>query len=640
MGVTPTIARDLSAENFAEEKFRLAVESCPNGMVMTDSAGRIVLANTETGRLFGYRCDELIGQMIEILVPERLRNGHLQRRIGFARRPEPRRLEESRELFGRRRDGSEFPVEIGLNPIRTREGLLVLSVIVDISERKRVDRLKDEFVSTVSHELRTPLTSIAGSLGLLMGGAAGTLPEPAARLISIAQSNSQRLVRLINDILDIEKIESGQIAFKFKRLGARSLVEQVIEANRGYADGFRVRVRLEATAIAGEVYTDPDRFTQVITNLLSNAIKFSPLDDEVVIGVDQREETVRITIRDHGPGIPAEFRPRIFEKFAQADATDARQKGGTGLGLSIVKQIVTRLSGIVGFEDAAVGGTIFYVELPGWTQVAARAIDAEQSPQVARILLCEDNPDTALALREGLRPFGFSIDFAHSPVDAIIRAQTAAYAAVLVDLDLPDSEGIGLVRLLREQPEIYKAPIVVMSAGGRWNEGNLDSSQLPVLASIEKPVDVDRLAQILDRAIVRDANGRPQILHVDDDPDVLELVESALGSIARVVSAGSIEEAHRALSAHHFDLAILDISLGPASGLDLLPQLRSRRGAPIPVIIFSAHAAELKATRQVKASRQVKANLDKSSSASLKDLVGAVHDRLMLGSTRKQKESA
>ena len=200
--------------------------------------------------------------------------------------------------------------------------------LVDISERKRTERLKDEFVSTVSHELRTPLTSITGSLGLLMGNAAGKLPEPAARLLAIAHANSQRLGRLINDILDMEKIESGQVIFNLKRLDVQSLVEQTIEANRGFAQGFGVRLRLDdALAAAGTVHADPDRLAQVVTNLLSNAIKFSPAGEEVVVAVAKRSKTIRISVRDHGHGIPAEFKPRIFEKFAQADATDARQKG-------------------------------------------------------------------------------------------------------------------------------------------------------------------------------------------------------------------------------------------------------------------------------------------------------------------------
>jgi signal transduction histidine kinase len=239
------------------------------------------------------------------------------------------------------------------------------------TERKRLERLKDEFVSTVSHELRTPLTSIAGSLGLLTGNAPGMSSGPAARLLAIAHSNSQRLVRLVNDILDIEKLESGHVVFDFKPVEIGSLVEQTIETIRGFAEGHHVRIRFEATLAVEDVRADADRLAQVVTNLLSNAIKFSLPGGEVVVAVANREATdlVRISVRDHGPGISVDFRPRIFERFAQADATNARRKGGTGLGLSIVKQIVDRLGGEVGFDDAPGGGTVFYVELPIWRDI-------------------------------------------------------------------------------------------------------------------------------------------------------------------------------------------------------------------------------------------------------------------------------
>jgi signal transduction histidine kinase len=233
-------------------------------------------------------------------------------------------------------------------------------------ERKRLERLKDEFVSTVSHELRTPLTSIAASLGLLMGKSTGPLSGPAARLLEIAHTNSERLVRLVNDILDIEKLESGRVTFEFGRIEVRSLVEGAVEAIGSFAEGHGVRVRIDAAIAVNEARADTDRLAQVVTNLLSNAVKFSPPDSEVVVTVETNADVVRILVRDHGSGIPAEFKPSVFERFAQADATDARRKGGTGLGLSIVKQIVDRLDGEVGFGDAPGGGTIFRVEVPIW----------------------------------------------------------------------------------------------------------------------------------------------------------------------------------------------------------------------------------------------------------------------------------
>jgi signal transduction histidine kinase len=236
------------------------------------------------------------------------------------------------------------------------------------TERKRLERLKDEFVSTVSHELRTPLTSITGSLGVLKAKAAGSLSVPAARLLEIAHNNSQRLVLLVNDILDMEKLESGHAVFQLKRVEVRPMVEQTVDSIRGYAEGHSVKVRIAGGAAVGDIRTDTDRLAQVVTNLLSNAIKFSPAGGEVIVAVEKgsQVDAVRITVRDHGPGIAADFKSRIFERFAQGDATNARRKGGTGLGLSIAKQIVDRLGGDIGFADAPGGGTVFHVELPVW----------------------------------------------------------------------------------------------------------------------------------------------------------------------------------------------------------------------------------------------------------------------------------
>ena len=378
------IAHDITERRAAEENFKLAVEACPSGMLMADRTGRVVMVNTEIENLFGYRREELVGQSIEILVPERLRTQHFAERRNYAAKPVVRRMAAKQDLVGRRKDGSEFPVEIGLNPIQTRGGVLILSVIVDITERKRLERLKDAFVSTVSHELRTPLTSICGSLGLLMGTAAKDLPERTVRLLSLAQSNSERLVKLVNDILDIEKLEAGQVVFKFKLVGLRPLIDQAVDANRGYADTYLVRLRCDFQA-DGDVWADPDRLSQVVTNLISNAIKFSPPDGEVVVAVNGVNGGFRLSVRDHGAGIPAEFKPRIFQKFAQADGTNTKKTGGTGLGLSIVKEIVTRLSGTVGFAAASGGGTVFYVDLPRVEQPAVK----ERLPQAASVVAAQ-----------------------------------------------------------------------------------------------------------------------------------------------------------------------------------------------------------------------------------------------------------
>jgi PAS domain S-box-containing protein len=610
-------------EKVAEEMFRQAVESCPSGMVMADSAGRIVLVNGEIERMFGYQRDELIGRSIDMIVPGHLHAEHVQHRDKFIAKPEIHHMVVGHVPVGRRKDGSEFPVEVGLNPIQAGDDILVLSVIVDTSERKRMDRLKDEFVSTVSHELRTPLTSISGSLGLLVGQWSGKLPESAARLLAIAHKNSQRLVRLLNDILDIEKLESGRVVFNLTQVDVRLLVEQAIEDNRGFAEGYGVCVQLDAASGDGEVNADPDRLAQVVTNLLSNAIKFSPADEEVLVAVEKIDDIVRISVRDHGSGVPVDFKEHIFAKFAQADGTNSRQKGGTGLGLSIVKQIVERLGGDVGFDDAPGGGTIFHVELPAWEGAAGREIDLESEAGAPRILLCEDDRDTSIAVRERLQRDGFAVDFAYTMTAAIQRATASVYAAILVDLQLPDGDGVGLILWLRAQTQYRNTPIVVTAGDPDRGRNDVRSSRLNVLDWLIKPVDFEHLARILKSAIASQPCERPRVLHVDDDYDVLALVTHALRATADVVSADSIESARRALATDRIDLVVLDIMLGADSGLDLLPNLRDSLGNAIPVIIFSARGAGFPCDDQIEVAFA-------KSSSSLNSLVAAVRDRLTL----------
>lgn len=597
-----------------EELFRLVVEACPNGMLMTDHAGIIVLVNTKTEQLFGYSREELVGGSVDILVPARLRSHSDE----FTLRPVA-----GRDFLGRRKDGTEFPVEVGLNPIEVGGSHLVLSAIVDISERKRMEHLKDEFVSTVSHELRTPLTSISGSLGLLVGLWASKLPESAARLVAIAHTNSQRLVRLINDILDIEKTESGRVVFNLSRVDLRPLIEQVIEGNRGFAEGYGVRVHFDVASADGEVNTDPNRLAQVITNLLSNAIKFSPADGEVLVAVEKNNDVIRISVRDHGSGVPANFKPHIFEKFAQAEVTSSRQKGGTGLGLSIVKQIVERLGGEVGFDDAPGGGTIFHVELPVWESAASRQIDLEAKARAARILLCEGDPDTATALLERLRQAGFAADFAHTTTNAVARALATPYAAILVDLHLQDGDGIGLILRLRAQVQYQETPIIVISGDPSSGRDDVRSARLNVLDWLSKPVDFEHLIQTLRASIAPDPDKRPCILHVDDDHNVLAAAANALRTTADVVSVDSIEAARSALANNHIDLAVLDIALGTGSGLDLLSDLRDGRGNVIPVVIFSARGGDSACDEQVQAALA-------KSETSLERLAATIRDHLAL----------
>jgi PAS domain S-box-containing protein len=351
-------------------------DTSPDIILVTDRRGRFIEISPSSMTILGYRPEEMIGQIgTRFIYPD-----DLDRTRNEMRRARRGRLTQNFESRYVHKKGSI--VTLAWSGVWSESEQLHFFIGRDVTAAKLMERLKNEFVATVSHELRTPLTSIAAALGLLVGNAGGPLPAPTMRLLKIAQANSQRLVRLVNSILDMEKIESGRLVFVLKRVEVRALVEQAIDANRGFADSCGVRIRLDEASAAGDMRGDPDWLLQVVTNLLSNAVKFSPPGEEVEIAIENRSGRVHLSVRDHGHGVPEDFKPRIFEKFAQADASDARQLGGTGLGLSIVKQIVTRLGGEVGFADAPGGGAIFHVELPGWEQEIAEVFEFDAKPNV------------------------------------------------------------------------------------------------------------------------------------------------------------------------------------------------------------------------------------------------------------------
>src|SRR3984885_2827299 len=236
---------DITERKHADQQFRLAIEAAPTGMLLMDVRGSIVLVNAQIERLFGYPRSELLGQLMETLVPERFRASIPNFRSGSFSGP----TAHAADLYGLRRDGSEVPIEIGLNPLLTSEGEFVLCSIVDLSQRLEIERIRNEFVSTVSHELRTPLTSIRVSLGLLESGSMGALPGKAAEMVTIAYKNSGRLVRIINDILDIGTIDAGKLALQMRIVTLAELLQQSVEANAGFAEKCEVRFVLEQVSI-------------------------------------------------------------------------------------------------------------------------------------------------------------------------------------------------------------------------------------------------------------------------------------------------------------------------------------------------------------------------------------------------------
>lgn len=330
----------------------------------------------------------------------------------------------------------------------------------DIEELKELERLKADFVSTVSHELRTPLTSMRGAIGLILGGKVGEISPRGRELLQIAMSNTERLIRLINDILDIEKMDAGQMSIRRDRVRIRTVVASTIAGLDGLAREAKVNVRLAADGDA-EVMGDADRLVQVLTNLMSNAIKFSPAESEIEVGVVPEEDTVSVFVRDKGPGISKEFADRIFGRFQQEGGAENRQSGGTGLGLNIAKSIVEMHGGKIGFEPGTEGGTVFWFNLP---VVATTRQSAEaQGEQDVLVLVVEDDSAMREVLLAQIDAFAHAIP-AHSAEEALEILSKESVSAIVLDSILPGMNGFELARLLRKDPNHRTLPILLFTA--------------------------------------------------------------------------------------------------------------------------------------------------------------------------------
>jgi PAS domain S-box-containing protein len=373
----------------SEARYRGIVNTVVDAIITIDERGIVQSVNPAAERLFGYSAREMIRQNVSMLMPEPVRSQHDGYLRAYIRTGSARVIGAGREVEARRKDGSLFPMDLGLSEVFLDNQRFFIGCCRDLTEHKRVDRLKDEFVATVSHELRTPLTSIRGSLGLIGGGAGGALSPQVASLVTVALANCERLTRLVDDILDIQRIEASDLAFRMVPVDVRAVARRAIVDLRPVIDDAGVRAVVEAEAEEATVQGDFDRLLQMAVNLIANAVKFSPAGGTVTVAVRATAGEVVFSVRDQGPGIPEAFRSRVFDRFSQADGSTTRGQGGSGLGLAIAHGITRRHGGEIGFETSteAPSGTVFTVRLP---RVEAAVDPARDATAAAAAEVLED----------------------------------------------------------------------------------------------------------------------------------------------------------------------------------------------------------------------------------------------------------
>jgi len=344
-------------------KLALFAERAPIAVLELQPDGTVAEVNHAAEILFGYAAAELVGGPVKKLV---LAEFHDEFEHIWQQLLSSRESIAGLKIRNPRRDGIELTCEWTVTPLVNfqKDVIAVIAQGRDVTAQLEAERMKKEFTSTLSHELRTPLTSIIGSLQLINSGVMGDVDKEVGELTMVAERNGQRLLDLINDILDIEKIESGKVTLAPEVMRVDELVRESLVLNKAFGERFKVSFQSQGDIPQRQVHADRKRLLQVMTNLLSNAAKFSPEGGIVEISTEDAGPNVRIAVHDRGSGIPEAFRSRIFGRFTQADSTATRQKGGSGLGLAICKRLVELMRGRIGFDDRPGGGTTFWFELP------------------------------------------------------------------------------------------------------------------------------------------------------------------------------------------------------------------------------------------------------------------------------------
>jgi PAS domain S-box-containing protein len=578
----------------AEELYRqqqILLDSVADGICGVDSQGLVTFANPAAARLLDASPASLSGKTVHELFHGSAPSPSKCGEDCPLRRMTNRHNASAGEDNVFRSNGSSFPAEYVLTPIHD-QGHFSGSVLSfrDISQRNALDRLKDEFISTVSHELRTPLTSIRGALGLLSSGILGEINEKASNLLRIALTNSDRLVRLINDILDLERIQSGREPLSFRPVQLSDIVKQAIGDMQPVADSAGVRLLHDSTQV--EIDADPYRLLQVLTNLLSNAVKFSPPNSTISIMLRPGATGVTLSVIDNGRGIPADKLEAIFGRFQQVDASDSRQKGGSGLGLAICRTIVLQHSGRIWAERNPVRGSTFRVFLPYHpVPLEMPAGPPDEEPGRGTILVACDNADVRLQMSSMLARHGYHI-VESATAEQTVTAAHKGVEAILLDTSLDGMNGWEILPLLRRlEPEAH-TPVVLLSLDAVRAQGQ-SSPRLPAGLNnwTKKTVEEDALLGAITGAICAPGE-KARVLVVEEDGEFAAVISEVFARDETLVRmAHTLEDAIDSCFTFRPHLLVLNIGLPDGDGFNLVDWLRQHESlVRLPLAIYTRNS--------------------------------------------------
>jgi PAS domain S-box-containing protein len=564
----------------SEERYRDLFENANDGIYILDRAGRIVSFNRKAEEITGYTVEEVRGQSYTLFLPPGPERKKARRAFLKNMRGQP----DKTELTIIRKDGREVILELSTRPIWQGGQIVGIQGIGrDITERKELERLKSDFISTVSHELRTPLTSIKGYVDLVLAGDVGPLTPEQKEFLTIVSQNTTRLTELINDLLEIERLESGRIEFEFAELDLAEVLENVARSLHVNAEQKGLEFLTEIPS-GLKVRGDRERLAQVFLNLLSNAIKYTPAGT-VELRAHQEDDAVVVEVRDTGIGLSESDLQKLFQKFFRSDNPYVRKVGGTGLGLSIAKAIVERHGGTITVTSQLGQGSTFTVRLPALAR-----------PERPLVLVIEDEVAIARLIAKYIEKMGYRAVTAYSAREGFDQAVRLKPDLITLDVLMPDLDGFALIQQLKAHPETAHIPVIFLSIVQDRQQG----LRLGASAFLTKPIDERKFYETV-RALL-EPRGQP-VLVVDDDRDYAQLLKRLLerqGFSVELAHDG--DDALRKILSKRYQLVILDKNLPKRSGLDVLQEMRNSRSlhrVPVIVISGSAHAEEAAHTAQI-----------------------------------------